>query len=161
PGFDVRGMARALFTDVSTMQIRQGGSTITQQLAKLEYAGSERSLTRKLDELFLGLALERRYTKREILARYLNRVYLGAGVFGIDAGARRYSTPPVDRLSLAQAAMLAGLIRSPSAPAPTVHPDAAEARAGQVLDAMVETGAITADDAAAARAAPARLASGA
>jgi 1A family penicillin-binding protein len=160
PGFDLRGMARALFTDVSAMQFRQGGSTITQQLAKLEYAGSERSLTRKLDELFLAWALERRYTKREILARYLNRVYLGAGVFGVDAGARRYFSTTADRLTLAQAALLAGLIRAPSATAPTVHPEAAEARTAQVLDAMVETGAITAAAAAAARAEPAKLAAG-
>jgi 1A family penicillin-binding protein len=161
PGFDPRAILRALFADVSAGTIRQGGSTITQQLAKLEYAGAERSFTRKIDELFLAWALERRYAKAEILARYLNRVYLGAGVFGVDAAARRYFNTAPDRLTLAQAALLAGLIRSPSSTAPTVHPEAAEARAGQVLDAMVETGAISAADAAAARAAPAKLAAGA
>jgi len=160
-GFDPRAIARAVFTNLSAGAIRQGGSTITQQLAKLEYAGAERTLTRKIDELFVAWALERRYTKAEILARYLNRVYLGAGVFGVDAGARRYFNTTPDQLTLAQAAMLAGLIRSPSATAPTVHPEAAEARAGQVLDAMVETGAITAADAAAARGAPAKLTAGA
>src|SRR5581483_10473406 len=131
------------------------------QLAKLEYAGSARTFGRKLDELFLALALERRYSKREILAQYLNRVYLGAGVYGIDAAARRYFGVPPDRLTLGQAALIAGLIRAPSATAPTQHADAALARAGQVLDAMVETGAITAEQAAAARAAPPRLVAGA
>ncbi|MBI3516431.1 MAG: PBP1A family penicillin-binding protein [Proteobacteria bacterium] len=160
-GVDIRAIVRAMVTDVSARAIRQGGSTITQQLAKLEYARNERSLARKIDELFLAWALERRYTKREILARYLNRVYLGAGVFGVDAGARRYFNTGPERLTLAQAAMLAGLIRSPSATAPTVNPEAAAVRAGQVLDAMVETGAITAAEADAARVAPAQLAAGA
>ena len=161
PGFDIRGIARALRIDLEAGAIREGGSTITQQLAKLEYAGSERTMSRKLDELFLAWALERRYTKREILARYLNRVYLGAGVWGVDAGARRYFDLPPDRLTLAQAALLAGLIRAPSSTAPTQHPEAALARAGQVLDAMVETGAITPPEAATARAAPPSFAAGA
>jgi penicillin-binding protein 1A len=160
-GIDVRGIVRALTADLEAGAIREGGSTITQQLAKLEYAGSQRSFARKFDELFLAWALERRYSKREILARYLNRVYLGAGVFGIDAGARRYFNLPPDRLSLAQAALLAGLVRSPSATAPTLHPEAARARASQVLDAMVATGAITPAVAEAARAAPLELAGGA
>ncbi len=160
-GIDLRGIARALGADLAAGAIREGGSTITQQLAKLEYAGSERTFARKFDELFLAWALERRYTKREILARYLNRVYLGAGVYGVDAGARRYFNRPLDQLSLGQTALLAGLIRSPSAAAPTVHPEAASARAAQVLDAMVETGAIKSDEAAAARAAPIVLAAGA
>ena len=161
PGFDVHAIARAAVADLTAGAFRQGGSTITQQLAKLEYAGAQRTLTRKLDELFLAWALERRYSKMEILARYLNRVYLGAGVFGIDAGARRYFNTTPEKLTLAQAAMLAGLIRSPSSAAPTLHPQAAQARAAQVLDAMVETGAITAAEADAARAAPATLTAGA
>ena len=161
PGFDVRGIARALWSDLSAGAIREGGSTITQQLAKLDYAGSERSLARKVDEFFLAWALERRYDKREILARYLNRVYLGAGVWGVDAGARRYFDRAPDQLSLLQAALLAGLMRAPSATAPTVHPEAALARAGQVLDAMVETGAITRAEADQARAAPPRFATSA
>ena len=161
PGFDVHAIARAIAADLSAGGFRQGGSTITQQLAKLDYAGSERSLTRKVEELFLAWALERRYGKREILARYLNRVYLGAGVFGVDAGARRYFNTTPDKLTLAQSAMLAGLIRAPSSTAPTLHPEAAQARAALVLGAMVETGAITAAEADAARAQPATLAAGA
>jgi len=157
---DLRGIVRALTADLAAGAVREGGSTITQQLAKLDYAGSERSFARKFDELFLAWALEHRLTKREILARYLNRVYLGAGVYGVDAGARRYFNLPPDRLSLAQAALLAGLIRAPSATAPTLHPEAALARAGQVLDAMAATGAITPAEADAARAAPPSLAAG-
>ena len=157
---DLRGIVRALTADLAAGAVREGGSTITQQLAKLDYAGSERSFARKFDELFLALALERRLTKREILARYLNRVYLGAGVYGVDAGARRYFNLPPDRLNLAQAALLAGLIRAPSATAPNLHPEAAQARAGQVLDAMVATGAITPAEADAARVTPPGLAAG-
>ncbi|MBV8169013.1 MAG: PBP1A family penicillin-binding protein, partial [Alphaproteobacteria bacterium] len=160
-GIDLRGLVRAASANFSAGAVREGGSTITQQLAKLEYAGSERTLARKVHELFIAFALERRYTKREILARYLNRVYLGAGVFGVDAAARRYFSVPPEQLTTAQSAMIAGLIRAPSATAPTANPEAAEARAGQVLDAMVETGALTPEAAAAARARPAKVVAGA
>ena len=123
----------------------QGGSTITQQLAKNLFLTSERSLARKVQEVLLAIWLERRLTKEQILARYLNTVYLGAGAYGVDAASERYFGTPVEGLSLAQAAMLAGLIQAPSRLAPTRSLEEAQARAGIVLDAMVEVGAIEPD----------------
>jgi penicillin-binding protein 1A len=149
-GFDLAGVVRAAFANLQAGGMVQGGSTITQQLAKNLFLSPERSLARKLQEVMLAVWLERRLTKEEILARYLNTVYLGAGAYGVDAASRRYFGQPVEQLSLAQSAMLAGLIQAPSRFAPTRSLEEAQERARIGLDAMVDFRAI---DAAAARAA--------
>src|SRR5207237_5751519 len=100
----------------------EGGSTITQQLARLTYLSPERSLRRKVQEIMLALWLEQRLSKEEILARYLNAVYFGAGAYGADAAAKRYFGKKAAELDLAQSAMLAGLIRAPSQLAPSRNP---------------------------------------
>ncbi len=141
-GIDLRGLVRAAFTNLFAGRIRQGGSTITQQLAKVMFLSPERTFKRKIQELMLALWLEHHLTKDEILVRYLNSVYFGAGAYGIDGAARRYFNKSAGALSLNEAAMLAGLIRSPSYLAPTRNPDAAAERAELVLKAMEEVGFI-------------------
>lgn len=154
-GIDLRGLLRAARADLSAGTVREGGSTITQQLVKLDYLTSERSFARKFREMFLALALERRLTKQQILARYLARVYLGAGVYGVEAASLRYFGKPARSLTLPESAMIAGLIRAPSSNAPIGNLAAAQARASQVLQAMVDSGTINEAAAAAARAHPA------
>ena len=107
--------------------VAQGGSTITQQLAKNLFLTQERTLTRKVQEVALALWLERKFSKTEILELYLNRVYFGAGAYGIEAAAQRYFSKPAQKLTVAEAAMLAGLVRSPSRLAPSHNPDGAAA----------------------------------
>ncbi|HTI81254.1 MAG TPA: PBP1A family penicillin-binding protein [Acetobacteraceae bacterium] len=143
PGVDFIGLARAAFTDLTSGQIRQGGSTITQQVAKNLFLTNARTFRRKLQELLLTFWLERTFTKREILEIYLNRVYLGAGTWGVDAAARMYFGVSARRLTLWQAAVLAGLPRAPSRFNPRTDPEASAARAREVLAAMAATGAIT------------------
>ena len=140
PGLDPRGILRAALTDLTAGHVREGGSTITQQLAKLLFLSQQRTFSRKLQEACLALWLEARLSKREILERYLNAAYFGAGAYGIEAAARRYFGKPARELSLPEAAMLAGLVRAPSAYAPTRDLAQARARAGTVLHAMVEAG---------------------
>jgi penicillin-binding protein 1A len=118
--------------------VSQGGSTITQQLAKNLFLTQERTITRKVQEAALALWLERKYSKGQILELYLNRVYFGAGAYGIEAAAQRYFSKPAYKLSIAEAAMLAGLVRSPSKLAPSRNPEAAQRRAQLVLSAMVD-----------------------
>lgn len=142
-GLDLLGVARALVVNLTAGRVVQGGSTLTQQLAKNLFLTPERSLRRKVQEALLALWLESRFSKDELLTIYLNRVYLGAGTFGVDAAARLYFGVPARRLTVAQAAVLAGLPRAPSRLNPRVNPTAAVRRAVEVLDAMVETGAIT------------------
>ena len=113
-GIDLLGLARAMAANIRAGRIVQGGSTITQQLAKNLFLGPERTLKRKVQEVILALWLEKRFTKDEILALYLNRVYLGAGNFGMEAAARNYFSKPARRLQLNEAAMLAGLLKAPS-----------------------------------------------
>ena len=125
----------------------QGGSTITQQLAKNLFLTQERTLTRKVQEVVLALWLERKFSKDQILELYLNRVYFGAGAYGVEAAAQRYFGKPAQKLTVAEAAMLAGLVRSPSRLAPSRNPDGAERRAQIVLAAMVEMKFITDDTA--------------
>lgn len=156
-GIDLRGIMRATVRNVSAGRAREGGSTITQQLARLRYLSRERSLTRKVQEVLVALWLENHLSKDEILARYLSSAYFGAGAWGADAAARRYFGKSAAELSLAEAAMLAGLIRAPSQLAPTRNLDGARRRAETVLTAMVETGRATEGDAAAARTKPAEL----
>jgi penicillin-binding protein 1A len=156
PGIDPIGIGRAFVRNVQAGRVVEGGSTISQQLAKLAFLTPERSVVRKIKEALYTLWIEARFDKEEILELYLNRVYLGSGAYGVDAAARRYFAKPASDLSLAEAAMLAGLIRAPSRYAPTRDLELAQARAAVVLDSMAEVGSITAADAGAAKAAPAR-----
>ena len=142
-GLDLVGVARAAVANLTAGRVVQGGSTLTQQLAKNLFLTSERSLRRKVQEALLALWLEARFTKDELLTIYLNRVYLGAGTFGVDAAARLYFGVPARRLTVGQAAVLAGLPKAPSRFNPRVNPSAAVGRAVEVLEAMAETGAIT------------------
>jgi penicillin-binding protein 1A len=154
-GIDPIGMLRALVVNLRAMGIVQGGSTITQQLAKNLFLSPERTFRRKIQETLLALWLEHRFTKDQILTIYLNRVYLGAGCYGVDAAARRYFGKPAGKVTLFEAAMLAGLLKAPSRFAPTRAFDLTQSRADQVLTAMVEAGFIGAAKAKAARQSPA------
>jgi penicillin-binding protein 1A len=150
-GFDVRGMMRAAVVDLFRGHASQGGSTITQQVAKNLFLTNARTFRRKVQEMLLTLWLEQHFTKTEILEIWLNRVYLGSGTWGMDAASRLYFGVPATKISLWQAAVLAGLPRAPSRFNPRTDPQAAAARAREVLAAMVETGMIgqaEADDAA-------------
>ncbi len=150
-GVDFRGLLRASFANLRAGRIVQGGSTITQQLAKNLFLTPERTLKRKIQELLLALWLERKFTKDQILALYLNRVYLGAGTFGVDAAAQRYFDKPAARINLYEAALLAGLLKAPSRYNPARNKDRAARRTSQVLAAMTDAGFITEDQAAQAR----------
>lgn len=156
-GVDPRGIVRAANANWSAGGIAEGGSTITQQLAKMQLVGSERSFTRKIREAFLAFWLETFLSKDEILTRYLNSVYLGAGVYGMAAASRHYFDKALQDIDLGEAAMLAGLIQAPSRYSPTTNAEAARQRMAVVLDAMVDAGAIDAAKATAARAKPVRL----
>jgi penicillin-binding protein 1A len=149
-GIDLVGLARAALTDLRARQIVQGGSTITQQLAKVLFLSPERNLPRKIRETLLALWLEHRFSKNQILEIYLNRVYLGAGTYGVDAAAHRYFGKSAGKLSLFESAVVAGLLKAPTRFSPARDRDKAATRAGQVLTAMVEAGVITEADAAAA-----------
>lgn len=143
PGIDPIGMARAALTDVMRGHVAQGGSTITQQVAKNLFLSNARTFERKVQELILTFWLTRHFTKEQILEIWLNRVYFGAGAYGIDAAAHLYFGISARRLSLWQAAVLVGLPRAPSRFNPRVDPGSAAVRARQVLTAMVSTGDIT------------------
>jgi len=149
-GIDPIGLLRAGYADLRSGHVVQGGSTITQQLAKTVFLSPERSITRKIREALLALWLEHRFTKDQILEIYLNRVYLGAGTYGVDAAAHRYFGKPAARLSLYESAVIAGLLKAPTRFNPTRDKEATAARAAQVLSLMVETGAIDQQQAVAA-----------
>ncbi|MEO0880911.1 MAG: transglycosylase domain-containing protein, partial [Pseudomonadota bacterium] len=153
-GVNPFAVGRAFLVNAAEGSVRQGGSTITQQLAKNLFLSSDRTVKRKVQELMLALWLERRFTKDEILTLYLNRVYFGAGAYGIDAASRRYFDKPAARLDIAEAAVLAGLLKAPSRYAPSHNPQIAGARARLAIDAMVETNVITRAQAQAALSAP-------
>jgi penicillin-binding protein 1A len=140
---DLVGMARATVVDLVSGRIVQGGSTLTQQVAKTLFLSNARTFRRKVQELLLTLWLTHHFTPAEILEIYLNRVYLGAGAWGMDAAAQTYFGLPARDLNLWQSAMLAGLPRAPSRFNPLADPAAATARTKQVLDAMVRSGYIT------------------
>jgi penicillin-binding protein 1A len=154
-GVDPIGLARAVVADVMHRGVAQGGSTITQQLAKNLFLSQRRTLWRKLQELVLALWIERKYSKDQILELYLNRVYFGAGAYGVEGAAERYFAKPAREVKLSEAAMLAGLVRSPSRLAPSRNPDGAERRAQIVLAAMADADFITETMAKAAMAQPA------
>ena len=152
PGVDILGMGRAFLVNLRAGRLRQGGSTITQQVAKNLFLTNARTLRRKVQELMLTLWLERHFTKREILEIWLNRVYLGSGTWGVDAAARLYFGVSARKLNLWQCAVLAGLPRAPSRINPRADPAATVVRGRQVLEAMALTGAITEGQAHAAEA---------
>ncbi len=157
-GMDVIGFFRAMLVNIRAGRYVQGGSTISQQLAKNLFLSPERTLLRKIRELMLALWLEARLTKDDILTLYMNRVYLGAGSYGVEAAAQRYFGKSARRVTLPEAAMLAGLLKAPSRYAPTNNIKRSRARAGQVLKNMVAAGFLSEANAAAARRSPAKLA---
>jgi penicillin-binding protein 1A len=142
-GVDPLGIARALLANVLHRGVSQGGSTLTQQLAKNLFLTQERTLSRKVQELVLALWLEHKFTKTQILDLYLNRVYFGSGAYGVEGAAQRYFGKSARNVSLAEAALLAGLVKSPSRLAPNRNPEGAERRAQVVLAAMADLGVVT------------------
>ncbi|MBO0736439.1 MAG: PBP1A family penicillin-binding protein [Alphaproteobacteria bacterium] len=149
-GVDPIGLVRALFADIAAGHIVQGGSTITQQLAKILFLTPERSLSRKIQETMLALWLEHHFTKNQILEIYLNRVYLGAGAYGVDAAAHRYFNKSARLTNLYESAVIAGLLKAPTRFNPTRDHDKSATRAAQVLAKMVQAGFVTAKQAQAA-----------
>ena len=150
PGVDPIGIVRALMVRISEGRWQQGGSTITQQLARNIFLTNDRSFARKVREGILALALEWRFSKDQILELYLNRVYFGGGAYGIDSASRRFFGHSATELSVAEAAIIAGLVKAPSNYSPTADTAAARSRAGVVLDLMVANQTITPAQAAAA-----------
>ncbi len=146
-GIDPWGVARAIFVNVTSGRLRQGASTITQQLARNLLLDNSRSFGRKAREALLAFELERRFAKDQILTLYLNRVYFGGGAYGVDAAARRFFGKPATQVNLWEAALLAGSLKAPSKLAPDRNPEEAAARARLVLNAMVESGFIDRADA--------------
>ncbi|MEZ2130152.1 MULTISPECIES: transglycosylase domain-containing protein [unclassified Sinorhizobium] len=142
-GIDPLGLARALVTNLVSGRTVQGGSTLTQQLAKNLFLSPERTLERKVQEVLLALWLEQKYTKDQILAMYLNRVFFGSNAYGVEAASRRYFNKSARDVSLGEAAVLAGLLKAPSRLSPARDPEAANARAQVVLQAMRDQGFIT------------------
>ena len=156
-GVDPIGLARALYTNFRAGHVVQGGSTITQQLAKNLFLQPDRTFERKAQEMVLAIWLEARFTKDEILQLYLNRVYYGAGATGIEKAAEVYYHKAAQDLTLSEAATLAGLLKAPANYSPTLHPDAAAERAKLVIQSMVDTGFISREEASNAAEAPASV----
>jgi penicillin-binding protein 1A len=143
-GVDPHAIGRALLADLHAGAAREGGSTITQQLAKTNFLSSDKTLRRKAQEVIIAFWLEAWLTKQQILSRYLSSVYFGDGVYGLRAAAHHYFNRDPEHLTLAQSAMLAGMVQAPSRLAPTHNLQAAQARSELVLKAMAETGVISA-----------------
>ncbi len=143
PGLDLLGIARAMAVNISKGRFAQGGSTITQQLAKNLFLTHDRTIKRKIQEAMLAIWLEHELSKDEILSAYLNRVYLGAGVYGVEAASKVYFEKDVRNINLQEAAILAGLLKAPSRYSPAHNPKLAQERAKVVLAAMVDAGYIT------------------
>jgi penicillin-binding protein 1A len=154
-GVDPTGIARAIYQNFRHGRIVEGGSTITQQLAKVLFLTPDKSLDRKIKEAALALELERRYSKDRILEMYLNHIYFGHGAFGVEAAARTYFGKGVNELSLAECALLAGLPKAPTTYSPFERAEAAKRRRGTVLGRMVDVGALPGEEA--KRAAAAKL----
>ena len=150
PGVDPIGIARSVYVNWRAGGNVQGGSTITQQLARNLFLTSRKTFGRKAREVVLALALERKFSKEAILELYLNRVYFGGGAYGIDAASRRFFGHPATRLGLDEAAIIAGLVKAPSRYAPSADPEAARRRAATVIATMVDAGSVTPAQAAAA-----------
>ena len=156
-GVDPIGIARSIEVRISSGHWRQGGSTITQQLARNIFLTNNRTFVRKIKEGVLALALERKFSKDQIVELYLNRVYFGGGAYGIDAASRKFFGHGADHLSLGEAAILAGLVKAPSNYSPTADVEAARNRSGVVLDTMAKNGFITPEEAASANPAEVRI----
>ena len=146
-GLDPIGIARAMFVNIKSGRFSQGGSTITQQLAKNIFLSSERTLKRKIQEMFLSFWLESKFSKQEILSIYLNKVYLGAGNYGVDAASRHYFGKPAKQMNLGESALIAGLLKAPSRYAPTSSEERSKGRAQQVLLNMVDAGRLSIEEA--------------
>jgi penicillin-binding protein 1A len=151
-GVDWKGIGRALWADVRKRQLEQGGSTITQQLVKNLYTDGQRTMVRKAREALIAANVERVLSKDEILAKYLNTVYMGDSVFGVEAAAQSYFHKPATDLTLSESALLAGVLPAPSRYSPRTHPQAAEARRNDVLDRLEKYGLASPAEVAAARA---------
>ncbi len=158
PGVDPMGIARSFVVRFQKGRFVQGGSTITQQLARNIFLTNDKTWTRKLREVILALALERKFSKDQILELYLNRVYFGGGAYGIDAASRKFFDHPATSLDLGEAAIIAGLVKAPSNYSPTADAKAAIGRAGVVLAAMQRAEVIGADEATSANPAGVKLA---
>jgi penicillin-binding protein 1A len=157
-GLDRTGMLRAAFANLRAGRVAEGGSTLTQQLAKNLFLGSERTLARKLEEVVLALWLEVRLGKRNILELYLNRVYFGGGAYGVEMASRRYFAKSAREVTLVEAAALAGLLKAPSRYSPALNPEIARERAHNVLAKMVEARLLSAEEGDKATRAPLRFA---
>src|SRR5438067_5224856 len=151
-GVDWRGIVRAFWADVQHRSLKQGGSTITQQLSKNLYTDGSRTIARKAKEALIAAQIERVLSKDEILAKYLNTVYMGDSVFGVEAAAQSYFKKPAKDLTLSEAALLAGVLPAPSLYSPRSHAAAAEARRNEVLDRVQKYGLAPAEEVARARA---------
>ena len=156
-GVDWRGIVRAFWADVQHRSLKQGGSTITQQLSKNLYTDGQRTITRKAKEALIAAQVERVLSKDEILAKYLNTVYMGDSVFGVEAAAQSYYKKPAKDLTLSEAALLAGVLPAPSLYSPRSHKEAAETRRNEVLDRVQKYGLATPEEVAAARAAKPKI----
>jgi penicillin-binding protein 1A len=157
-GVDPIGIARSLRVRIQRGYWAQGGSTITQQLARNVFLNNNRTFGRKGREILLALAMERKFSKEQILELYLNKVYYGGGAYGIDAASRRFFAHGARELNLAEAAIIAGLVKAPSRYSPTADAKAAIGRAPGVLEVMQDAGAITAAEAARTKPASVKLA---
>lgn len=146
-GVDPIGLARAMVTNIINGRTVQGGSTITQQLAKNLFLSAERTIDRKIQEVLLAFWLEHKFTKDQIMTMYLNRVFFGSNAYGVEAASRRYFNKSARDINLGEAALLAGLLKAPSRLSPARDPQAAEERAQVVLNAMIDTGFITESEA--------------
>jgi penicillin-binding protein 1A len=158
PGVDLKSILRAIIRNIQAGEYVEGASTITQQLAKTLFLTPRKSVMRKLKEAFLALQIERRYTKDEILELYLNQVYFGSGAYGVEAAAQIFFGKPVQDLTLAECALIAGMPKSPSRYSPLINPSLALKRRAVVLQQMARTGLITPQELQAATAAPLHLA---
>jgi len=158
-GIDPIGITRAILVNLSRGRLREGGSTLSQQLAKNLFLTQDRTLERKLQEVILAVWLELKFSKAQILELYLNRVYFGSGAYGVEAAAQRYFGKSARAVTLSEAAMLAGLVRSPSRLAPTRNPELAQQRSLVVLTAMEEAGYITPEMLKIAQSRPPKIAS--
>ncbi len=156
-GIDVLGTSRALIENLRANDVVQGGSSLTQQLAKNLFLSSERSLQRKIKEMFLSFLLESRFTKREILKMYLDRAYMGGGAFGVEAASQFYFGKSVRDVNLAEAALMSGLYKAPTKYAPHINMPAARARTNEVLQNLVEAGFYTSAQVHEARLNPAKV----
>ncbi len=159
PGVDPIGITRSFYVRATSGKWSQGGSTITQQLARTVYLNNKREFGRKLREVILAMAMETKFSKDQILELYLNKVYFGGGAFGVDAASRKFFDHGAENLSLAESAIIAGLVKAPSNYSPTADAKAAIGRAGVVVEVMQDAGMITAEQAANVKPAKVKIAS--